>query len=203
MNNSYFSNVFNKASTMRKIAYLSAASLCLLAAKAPTKENTETLNLEAGHVELLDKSQKAIFTGNVRAKQGEMTITASAATVTYTGNVLTSRKKLELKRVVANGHVFIKRPNETATGNWAIYDLHNRSIVLIGDVTLQRPTGLVSGGRLTINLDTNLAIMNSSAVNAPALNQSGKTEPASSGRITGTFTVPQGDTAKSNQTIVP
>jgi lipopolysaccharide export system protein LptA len=190
VNNPYFSNAFNKGGTMRKAARLSVVPLCLLAAKAPSQENAETLNLEAGHVELLDKSQKAIFTGNVRAKQGEMTITASAATVTYTGNVLTSGKKLELKRVVANGHVLIKRPNETATGNWAIYNLDIRSIILIGDVTLQRPTGFVSGGRLTINLDTNLAVMNSSAVNAPALNQLGKTEPASSGRITGTFTVP-------------
>lgn len=198
MNSSYFSNAFNKAGTMQKIAYLSAVPLCLLAAKSPPQENTETLNLEAGHVELLDKSQKAIFTGNVRAKQGEMTITASAATVTYTGNVLTSGKNLELKRVVANGHVLIKRPSETATGNWAIYNLDNRSIILIGDVTLQRPTGFVSGGRLSINLDTNLAVMNSSAVSAPALNQSGKTEPASSGRITGTFTVPQSNATKSN-----
>ena len=183
---------------MRKSIYFFAIILCLGGAKAPSKEKTETLSLEAGHVELLDKSQKAIFTGNVRAKQGEMTLTANAATVTYTGNVLSSGKKLELRRVVANGHVIIKRPLETATGNWAIYNLNNRTIILIGDVTLQRPTGFVNGGRLTINLDSNLAVMNSAAVDAPAVNESGTTEKSSSGRITGTFTVPQGNATESN-----
>lgn len=186
----YFSRVLNHSSSLLKAACLSAGVLCLAGAKVPSKETTETLNLEAGHVELQDKEQKAIFTGNVRAKQGDMTITANAATVSYAGNLLKNTGKLELKRVVANGHVVIKRPLEQASGNWAIYNLDSRSIILIGDVMLQRPTGVVHGGRLTINLDNNLAVMNSSSVNAPALNQSGATElPA--GRVTGTFTVPK------------
>ena len=92
------------------------------------------MNLEAGHVEIQDRLQKAIFTGSVRAKQGDMTITANAATVSYSGKVVSSGEKLELKRVVANGHVTIKRPYETATGNWAIYNLSNRTIIVIGNV---------------------------------------------------------------------
>ena len=188
-----FESISDYGKDVRKRAYLSAFLLCLIGAK-PLPKDTESLNLEAGHVEIQDRLQKAIFTGSVRANQGDMTITASAATVSYSGNVISSSKKLELKRVVANVHVTIKRPYETATGNWAIYNLSDRTIIMIGNVELNRPTGSVNGGRLSINLDNNLAIMNSSPVNAPSIEKSGAVDSGRSGRsgrVTGTFSVPQ------------
>lgn len=197
MRQRWFAGIFDHAGGMRKRACFSVLLLCLPGAKLPSKD-TETLKLEAGHVEMQDRLQKAFFTGSVRAQQGDMIITANAATVSYSGNLLSSGKKLELKRVVANGHVTIKRPNETATGNWAIYSLDNRTIIMIGNVELNRPTGSVSGGRLTLNLDTNLAVINSSPVSAPPLIKSGAQSSEHSGRVTGTFSVPKKDGAVSN-----
>ena len=82
-----FESILDYGKDVRKRAYLSAFLLCLIGAK-PLPKDTESLNLEAEHVEIQDRLQKAIFTGSVRAKQGDMTITASAATVSYSGNVL-------------------------------------------------------------------------------------------------------------------
>lgn len=73
--------------------------------------------------------------------------------------------------------------------------LGRRYVILIGNASLERPAGLVRGGRLTINLETNLAVMNSSSVNAPA--ESGSTGGAglTATRVMGTFTVRNGKDA--------
>lgn len=183
--------LFARLNRVGDLALLPSMLLCVAAAPL-VQNNSETLKVEAGQVELLDKTQKAIFTGNVQVEKTDIRITANAATVSYSGRFLAGASSPEIKRIVANGNVVFTRPQGAARGNWAIYDLGRRYVILIGNVSLERPTGLVRGGRLTINLDTNLAVMNSSSVNAPA--DSGPTGNASvtATRVTGTFTVRSG-----------
>lgn len=183
--------LFARLKWVSDLAPLTITLLCVAAAPS-VQNNRETLKVEAGHVEILDKIQKAIFTGNVKLVKKDITITANAATVSYSGRALAGGSSPEIKRVVANGKVVFTRALQTARGNWAIYDLGKRYVILIGDVSLERPTGLVRGGRLTINLDTNFAVINSSSVNAPAESGSTGDASATATRVTGTFTVPGG-----------
>lgn len=118
-----------------------------------------------------------------------MLIEANAATANYTGQLLGAGEKLELNRVDARGSVKITRPTETATGNFAIYDLNKRVVIMLGNVTLRRPGSFVNGSRLTLDLDTNRAVMNgSTAGGEPAAASSIKSY---SGRVSGSFTVPK------------
>ena len=73
-------------------------------------------------------------------------------------------------------------PSETATGDFGVYDLDQGLITLVGDVRLERGGSFLSGGRLTIDLDTGRAVMDGGL---RGINQGG------GGRVTGRFTVPQ------------
>ena len=146
---------------------LRAATTCLVITawtQSSARPGPETLQIEAGRVEILDKSHQAIFTGGIIGRQGEMTVAADTATANYTGGVFGGSTTPELTKIYARGHVTITRPSEKATGNFAVYDLKARKIVMIGDVALQRPSGFVRGGAVYPSiLDSNLAVLSSFA----------------------------------------
>jgi len=150
------------------------------------------INFGADHIELQDKANRAVLAGNVAVKQAEMTLNAARMTVAYTGQVIGGSP--QVSRLDASGGVTVRRPDQTARSQFAIYDLNRRVITMLGAVSLTQGGNTVNGGRLTINLDTGRAVIDGSSVRgsagasgAPAgVTQSG-------GRVTGTFSVPKRD----------
>jgi lipopolysaccharide export system protein LptA len=135
------------------------------------------VDVAADRIEVQDRADRAIFSGNVVVRQAELTLTAARLTVAYS-----SGGGVELRRIDATGGVTVKSPSETAQGNVGIYDLERRIITLIGDVSLVQRDARVNGGRLTIDLDSGRAVMDGGG--PPGTSRQG-------GRVTGTFTVPQ------------
>ena len=143
------------------------------------------VDVAADRIEVQDHADRAIFSGNVVVKQAEMTMTAARLTVAYSRNKSdrdSTTGKVQIERLDASGGVTVTSPSERAVGNFGIYDLRKKIVTLIGDVTLTRSDGHVSGQRLTIDLDSGRAVMDGGG--APGTSSSG-------GRVTGTFTVPQ------------
>ena len=135
------------------------------------------VDVAAGRIEVQDRADRAIFSGNVVVRQAGLTLTAARLAVAYS-----SGGGVELRRIDATGGVTVKSPSETARGNVGIYDLERRIITLIGDVSLVQRDARVNGGRLTIDLDSGRAVMDGGG--PPGTSRQG-------GRVTGTFTVPQ------------
>ena len=135
------------------------------------------VDVAADRIEVQDRADRAIFSGNVVVRQAELTLTAARLTVAYS-----SGGGVELRRIDATGGVTVRSPSETARGNVGIYDLERRIITLIGDVSLVQRDARVNGGRLTIDLDSGRAVMDGGG--PPGTTSQG-------GRVTGTFTVPQ------------
>jgi lipopolysaccharide export system protein LptA len=135
------------------------------------------VDVAADRIEVQDRADRAIFSGNVVVRQAALTLTAARLTVAYS-----SGGGVELRRIDATGGVTVKSPSETARGNVGIYDLDRRIITLIGNVSLVQRDAKVNGGRLTIDLDSGRAVMDGGG--PPGTSSQG-------GRVTGTFTVPQ------------
>lgn len=135
------------------------------------------VDVAADRIEVQDRADRAIFSGNVVVRQAELTLTAARLTVAYS-----SGGGVELRRIDATGGVTVKSPSETARGNVGIYDLDRRIITLIGNVSLVQRDAQVNGGRLTIDLDSGRAVMDGGG--PPGTTSQG-------GRVTGRFTVPQ------------
>jgi lipopolysaccharide export system protein LptA len=140
-------------------------------------DSNAPVNVAADRIEVQDRADRAIFSGNVVVQQADLTLTAARLTVAYSGG-----GKVELRRIDATGGVTVKSPSETARGDVGIYDLEKRIITLIGGVSLVQKDARVNGARLTIDLDSGRAVMDGGG--PPGTTSQG-------GRVTGTFTVPQ------------
>lgn len=179
---------------MRKSFSLAGAGIALLlgaaaltpalgqgGASALQGHNTNApVNVAADRIEVQDRADRGIFSGNVVVQQADLTLNAARLTVAYsdTGGI-------QIQRIDASGGVVLRSPSETARGRFAIYDLNNRLITMIGDVTLIRGESRVNGGRLVIDLASGRAVMDGGGSAGPA------GTPNNGGRVTGTFTVPQ------------
>ncbi len=154
------------------------------AAAQQRHDSAAPIDFAADHIELQDKANRAVLSGNVDVKQAEMTLTARRMTVAYTGQVVNGSP--QVSRLDASGNVVVDRPDQRARASYGIYDLDRRVITMLGAVTLTQGSNTVNGGRLTINLDTGRAVIDGSSVGSGT----GTTTMAPSGRVTGTFSVP-------------
>ncbi len=139
------------------------------------------VNYAADRIELQDKQKRVILVGNVAISQGDLSMNAARTTVAYTdvGGV-------KIQRIDASGGVVVHRGNETARGDVAIYDFNRRIITMVGSVSLRRGTDTLNGGRLVIDLASGV-----SSVNGAASGGAVSDRPSGSGRVSGSFTVPQ------------
>lgn len=95
----------------------------------------------------------AIFTGNVRATQGDMTITSPKAQLDYTDD------RSGIKTITFTGRTLITTPLEAAEGDQAIYTVETGIIVMTGDVLLTQGKSTIAGPKLTYNLDAGTGLM--------------------------------------------
>ena len=134
------------------------------------------IDVAADRIEVQDRSDRAVFAGNVQVRQASLTLDTARLTVAYS-----SGGGIQIRRLDASGGVTVKSPSETARGNFGIYDLDRKLITLVGAVQLNRGGSQINGQRLTIDLNTGRAVVDG----GPAgVGQSG-------GRVPGRFTVPR------------
>lgn len=134
------------------------------------------VDVAADRIELQDRADRAIFAGNVRVRQAQMTLDTERLTVAYS-----SGGGIQIQRLDASGGVVVRSPSETARGNFGIYDLERKLITLVGAVQLNRGGSQINGQRLTIDLNTGRAVVDGGG---RGIGQTG-------GRVTGRFTVPK------------
>lgn len=139
-------------------------------------DSNAPVDVSADRIEVQDRVDRAVFVGNVKVRQAELTLDTQRLTIAYS-----SSDGIEIERLDAAGGVVVRSPSETARGNFGVYDLDRKLITLIGDVRLARGGSTVNGHRLVIDLDTGRAVIDGGA---PGVAQSG-------GRVTGRFIVPQ------------
>ena len=139
-------------------------------------DSNQPIDVAADRIEVQDRADRAVFSGNVHVTQGELALDAARLTVAYS-----SGGGIQIRRLDAGGGVTVRSPSETARGDFGIYDLDRKLITLVGAVRLDRGQSHVMGSRLVIDLNSGRAVIDGGA---PGVGQSG-------GRVTGRFTVPQ------------
>lgn len=148
-------------------------------AQAISGFNTDApVNYAADRIELQDRQQRVVLSGNVEISQGDLRLRAARTTVAYT-----DAGALKIQRLDATGGVLVTRGSETARGDVAIYDFNRRIITLAGGVSLNRNGDTLNGGRLVIDL--------ASGVSSVDGRGGGSATGGGSGRVTGSFSVPK------------
>lgn len=149
-------------------------------------DSNAPVNYAADRIELQDRQQRVVLSGNVDISQGGLNLKAARTTVAYT-----NAGSVKIQRIDATGGVFVQRGGETARGDVAIYDFNRRVITMAGNVALRRSGDTLNGGRLVIDLASGISSVDGRAGgSSSALGTGGG---SSGGRVSGTFSVPNRD----------
>jgi len=151
------------------------------------------IEIEADVLDVDDKVKTATFRGDVRVVQGEFTIRTVELVATYTGQATASLTEpagqtakpagAQLTRVQARRKVVVtSKDDQSATGDWAEFDVKANTVVIGGDVTLTQGRNVVRGPRLVIDMTTGLSRMETGK---PAAAQTAGSAPAPTDQAAG------------------
>ncbi len=137
------------------------ASAPTFAQTGPTLDSDAPIEIASDNLEVLQDQNKAIFSGNVIAKQGTTTMKSASMTVFYdnAGSAEGGGGGKGITRIEASGNVVFVTPEETAQGDTAIYSVATKSIDLVGNVVLTRQENILKGSALNYNMITKRSVL--------------------------------------------
>jgi lipopolysaccharide export system protein LptA len=155
-------------------AALGAALLVPAAVGAQTVQHDKSLPIEitADRLDVVQPDRIATFTGNVDAVQGDMVLSADRLRVFYNGDGPTAAPAKgdgqsaapakgdgqsaagngSIRRIEAEGNVFLSSPSQTAQGERGVYDVASDQVTLNGSVVLTQGDDVIRGDRLEVDL---------------------------------------------------
>ena len=137
------------------------------------------VNYSADHIDLLDKENRVLLSGNVDITQDDLRVRAARSTVAYT-----NADGVKIQRLDATGDVLVTRGEQTARGDVATYDFNRRIITMVGNVVLHRGTDTMTGARMVIDLNSGLSTVDGRGLG-------GARSVGAGGRVSGSFSVPK------------
>jgi lipopolysaccharide export system protein LptA len=145
------------------------------AALLPGGGSRAPINVSANKLDYFDKEQKAVYTGNVVAVQGETRLNASVLTIFFdrksdaagaAGAAPAAKAgpggaNSGLRRMEGQGPVAITSKDQVGTGDALVYDKPTNKFYLIGNVALSQGENVTRGDMLTYDLASGRAIVSS------------------------------------------
>ena len=111
------------------------------------------VDISADRLEVKQKENIALFTGNVVVTQADMSLVSDRITVFYQGE-RDKNNSSSISRLDASGKVIMTSPTETIKSTWGVYDFAERIITLGGEVEFNNADGQIKSPRLQVNLET-------------------------------------------------
>jgi len=139
-----------------------------------SQNRKDPINIESRSLEVREKEKIAIFLDNVKVVQGESTLECKTLIVHYDedkpagggakaprGNSAPGQQQ-QIRKLEAKGGVVLTQKDQVATGDNGVYEAHNNTMTLTGNVVLTQGQSVVRGQRLLVDLNTNIARVESS-----------------------------------------
>lgn len=121
------------------------------------------INIEADRMESSQQKNSVLFSGNVEARQDDLTIMADQMTVHYTnaggekGEAVSSAQAVD--SIVSEGNVRLQRENWTASADRMEYHEGERKVVLMGNTKVWQDNNMVTGERIELYLDEGRSVV--------------------------------------------
>lgn len=155
-----------------------------LGAQAIGGHNSDApVDYAADRIELQDRQNRVVLSGNVDVSQAGLRLRAARTTVAFT-----DEGSLKIQRIDATGGVTVTRGDESARGEVAVYDFNRRIITMAGNVALRRGSSTLNGGRLVIDLNTGISSVDGRASGGSS---AAGASSGSGGRVSGSFEAPK------------
>jgi lipopolysaccharide export system protein LptA len=180
----------NRRASLALVTVLAGLAFSPLPASAQTVDTADAskdaktprnVDIEADTMEILDEQKKAIFTGNVNAKRGNVTLKCDKLVVTYTETPAAPAakkettaqpasagetpgagqvdNKTEVTFLDAEGNVVIVTSKQTVTGKTAHMDVKADKLWVKGGAKVVQGKTIMNGQQLFVDLKTNKSEM--------------------------------------------
>lgn len=155
---------------MRNLLFTAAALCVAMPAMAQLSAKPDApIEIASDQLEVLQEQNKAIFTGNVIARQGDITMRAKQMTVFYKGQAAQENAPANptgggIDRIESTGDVVFVTPKETAQGDKAVFTGASNTVDLVGNVVLTQGDNILKGSKLNYNLTTGRSVLSGGRV---------------------------------------
>jgi lipopolysaccharide export system protein LptA len=113
------------------------------------------IQIEADRLEVRDAEKLAVYTGNVKVRQGATILEAPALRVYYSGEATTAGAPgSDVSRIEAGPDVRVRSEDQTASGDQVVLDMAQDLVTVSGNVVLTQGPNVVRGERLVVDLAT-------------------------------------------------
>ncbi|NDV86416.1 lipopolysaccharide transport periplasmic protein LptA [Aurantimonas aggregata] len=134
-------------------------------------DGDQPISIESNQLDVDDAQAIATFTGNVAVAQGETELRSGKLVVHYKkpedgedaparGGALPGGSN-QIDRLEATEKVYVKSVDQVATAEQASFDMTSQLVVMTGNVVLSQGENIAEGCKLTIQMDTGLARLES------------------------------------------
>lgn len=140
-------------------------------------DSRDPIKIDADRLDVKDKENTAVFSGNVVAVQGKTTIRCSKMTIVYDSrnqpgaasegparaqaptqrNAPAASGDTGVRRLECEGPVTVTSEDQVATGQRAVFDRERDLVIMTGQVALAKGQNVTRGERLTYNTKTGIA----------------------------------------------
>lgn len=132
-------------------------------------ESREPIRIDADRLEVFDRENRAVYSGNVVAVQGDTTLRCSVLTIHFEVAAEGAAEGAEesasgsaaegdsISRIDCEGPVTILSRDQVATGDRAVYDRQGGQMVMTGNVALSQGPNVTRGERLVYDIDRGVA----------------------------------------------
>jgi lipopolysaccharide export system protein LptA len=159
-----------------------------------SSNSKDPIRIDANKLEVFDKEQKAVYSGDVIAVRGTATTRSTVMTIFYDNKKAQEKKEGTapaapsqaaqdgaLKRIEFTGPVSVVNGTQTMTSNKMVYDAIGKIVTLTGSAVVADGPNVQRGELMTYNTETGIATI---------------INPTPGGRVQGVFTPGSQDEAK-------
>jgi lipopolysaccharide export system protein LptA len=152
-----------KSLLLTGLVLLAVIALPALRTEAQTAASDAPIHVEADRMVSKQKDNAIVFTGNVDARQGALTIHSDEMTVYHKNQPTAANAGQEgpqkIEKLYAVGNVKIVQEELVATGNSMEYFAADRKVLLTGDTKVWQDNNLVTGEKILLDLNAGTTVV--------------------------------------------
>jgi lipopolysaccharide export system protein LptA len=140
-----------------------------------SQNRDQPVKIKAASLEVREKDKMATFSGDVHVLNGDTELRCKSLVVFYDEDTGGQNLKAadpgpsgerSIKRIEAKGNVIVVQKDQHATGDAAIFNMRENTVMLTGNVVVTRAQDILRGQRLTVDLTNGVSKMDGGPVDA-------------------------------------
>jgi lipopolysaccharide export system protein LptA len=146
---------------MRQLLVAAGVFLALAAAApaahAQLSENGGPVSYSADNLEYFDSERRLVLTGDVDVVQNDARLRADRITMFFSGSSGGGQGGQglgsgDIQRMIAEGEVYYVRPQQSARGNRAVYEVAEDAVTFSGNVVVASDENVIRGETLVLQI---------------------------------------------------